>query len=311
VLAAGLGLRMRPLTRVRAKPAIPVAGEPMIGRIIRWLASHAIADVVVNLHHLPQTVAAVLGDGSDLAVRVRYSWEPRLLGTAGGPRQALDIVGCDSFAVVNGDTLTDLDLAAVEAAHAASDALVTMAVVPNRLPERYGGVRLDQDGVVTGFVPRGPAAAGSFHFIGVQMVRAAAFMSLHPGEPADSVGGLYDLLIRSRPGSIRGFVCGARSWDIGTPLDYLSTSLALSSNQAPPGSEARPGRRPDARAAGRRPALVRDSILWDDVTLGDGCSLSSCIVTDGVRVPDGARYAHAMLLRAEGNEPAVFPLTER
>ena len=83
VLAAGLGTRLRPLTDVCAKPAIPVAGEPIIRRIAGWLAAHGVNDLVVNLHHLPHTVTAVLGDGSDLAVRVRYSWEqPRILGSA-------------------------------------------------------------------------------------------------------------------------------------------------------------------------------------------------------------------------------------
>src|SRR5947207_12258289 len=82
VLAAGLGTRLRPLTDVCAKPAIPVAGEPLIRRIVRWLAAHDVNEVVVNLHHLPETVAAVLGDGSDLSVRVRYSWEqPQILGS--------------------------------------------------------------------------------------------------------------------------------------------------------------------------------------------------------------------------------------
>src|SRR3979490_3361045 len=86
LLTAGLGTRLRPLTDVRAKPAIPVAGEPMVRRIIRWLASYGIDDFVLNLHHRPETLTAAVGDGSDLRVRVRYSWEqPRILGSAGGP----------------------------------------------------------------------------------------------------------------------------------------------------------------------------------------------------------------------------------
>src|SRR5450759_5358596 len=90
VLTACFGTRLRPLTDVRAKPAMPVAGEPMIRRIVSWLASHGIVDVVLNLHHRPETLTAVIGDGSDLGVRARYSWEqPRVLGSAGGPRLAL------------------------------------------------------------------------------------------------------------------------------------------------------------------------------------------------------------------------------
>ena len=93
LLTAGLGTRLAPLTEVRAKPAVPVAGEPLVRRITRWLARQGVDDLVLNLHHLPSTVTGVMGDGSDLGVRVRYSWEqPIVLGSAGGPRQALPII---------------------------------------------------------------------------------------------------------------------------------------------------------------------------------------------------------------------------
>ena len=110
LLTAGLGTRLRPLTLVRAKPAIPVAGVPMVHRIMPLgCAAAGVTDVVLNLHHLPESIAAVVGDGSDLGVRARYSWEqPRVLGSAGGPRQALDILGAETFVIVNGDTLTDV-----------------------------------------------------------------------------------------------------------------------------------------------------------------------------------------------------------
>ena len=225
VLAAGLGMRLRPLTDVCAKPALPVAGEPLIRHIVRWLAAHDVRDLVVNLHYLPHTLTAVLGDGSDLSVRVRYSWEqPHILGSAGGPRHALDIIGDDTFIIANGDTLTDLNVGALVDAHRRSDALVTLALVPNRAPEKYGGAIMKDDGTVTGFAARGVAARGSFHFIGVQMARAEAFRQLPPGQPAQSIGGLYDALIAARPGAIRGFVSDAAFWDIGTPEDYARTS---------------------------------------------------------------------------------------
>src|SRR5438128_6658954 len=159
LLAAGLGTRLRPLTDVRAKPAIPVAGEPMIRRIIRWLAANRIDDLVLNLHHRPDTLTAAVGDGRDLGVRARYSWEqPRILGSAGGPRLARPIVGADRFWIINGDTLTDVDLTALAGAHAESGARVTLALVPNSDFLRYGGVQLDADHRVTGFTPRVPAA---------------------------------------------------------------------------------------------------------------------------------------------------------
>src|SRR5207248_10455087 len=132
------------------------AGDPMIRRITGWLARNGIRDLTLNLHHLPETLTAVVGDGSDLSARVRYSWEqPVLLGSAGGPRLALPILAADTFFIINGDTLTDVDPAAVFRSHAASRALVTLALVRNSEPHRYGGVRLDGGGAVTAFVARG------------------------------------------------------------------------------------------------------------------------------------------------------------
>jgi NDP-sugar pyrophosphorylase family protein len=229
VLAAGFGTRLRPLTAACAKPAIPVAGEPIIRRIVRWLASFGITDLVVNLHYLPHTVTAVLGDGSDLSVRVRYSWEqPEILGSAGGPRHALDILEEETFLIVNGDTLTDLNLQPLIEAHRQGGGLVTLALVRNREPEKYGGVMLQQD-IVTRFMGRGSVADGSYHFIGVQVAHADAFRSLPPGRPAQSIGELYDALIDRAPGAVRGFVSDAAFWDIGTIEDYERTSAEFES----------------------------------------------------------------------------------
>src|SRR5262245_29720913 len=212
VLTAGLGTRLRPLTLVRAKPAVPIAGEPLVRHIIRWLRGAGIADLVLNLHHLPETIASVVGDGSDLGVAVRYSWEqPAVLGSAGGPRRALPLLGGQTFLIVNGDTLTDVDLPRLIASHEASDALVTFALVPNHQPQKYGGVVLDADSRVTGFArPRPQAAhlagASSYHFVGVQVAEPSVFEGLPDNTPINSVGDVYDRLIAQRPGAIRGFV---------------------------------------------------------------------------------------------------------
>jgi mannose-1-phosphate guanylyltransferase len=288
ILAAGLGTRLRPLTDVRAKPAMPVAGEPMIRRIASWLVSRGADDLVVNLHHRPETLTAVLGDGRDLGARVRYSWEqPRILGSAGGPRLARPIIGADTFLVVNGDTLTDVDLAPLAGAHAASGALATLALVPNREFRRYGGVTLDADGRVTGFVRRGPAAEGSCHFIGVQVVSGRVFDAVELGAAANSIGGVYDDLIASNPGAVRGVLSDAAFHDVGTPADYWRTSRAF------------------AAAEGKS---FTPSILWDDVEVGAGAELDECIVTDGVIVPAGARHRREILVRGEDGRTLVSPL---
>lgn len=300
VLTAGLGTRLRPLTLVRAKPAIPVGGEPLVRRIVGWLAGNGVTDLVLNLHHLPETLTAVLGDGGDLAARVRYSWEqPVVLGGAGGPRQALAIIGADTFLIVNGDTLTDVDLRALADAHASSGALVTLALVPNHEPVRYGGVRLQDGSRVIGFAPRGPAAAGSFLFIGVQIANAEAFRSLPTGRAINSIGGAYDALIASRPGSVRGLVCDAGFWDVGTVPQYWQTSLAFLGQEV--GEKRWRGRGVRVDSSAR----VNRSILWDEIDVGAGCVLDECIVTDGVRVPPGAAYRRSILVGANDGPSAT------
>jgi mannose-1-phosphate guanylyltransferase len=304
VLTAGLGTRLRPLTDVRAKAAVPVAGEPMIRRIVRWLAAHRVPDIVLNLHHRPETIAAVLGDGSDLAARVRYSWEhPQVLGGAGGPRQALPIIGADTFFLINGDTLTDVDMDALSKSHQSTGSLVTLALVPNAEPLRYGGVRLDGGRRVIGFAPSGVTAEGSFHLVGVQIVHSSVFASLPAGRPARSIGGVYDALIARQPGAISGFVCNAVFWDVGTVSDYWSTSWALVAAEGL--GDVTCGRRvrihPDAR--------VSRSILWDDVDISKGCVVDECVITDGVSVPPGASYGRMILLRAPDGTVRAAPLS--
>jgi NDP-sugar pyrophosphorylase family protein len=300
LLTAGLGTRLRPLTGVRAKPAIPVAGEPMVRRIIRWLAAHGIDDVVLNLHHLPHTLTAVVGDGSDLGVRARYSWEPRILGSAGGPRLARAIVGADRFWIVNGDTLTDVDLARLEAAHAAAGARVTLALVPNREFLRYGGVRLDAAHRVIGFTPRGPRAEGTYHYIGVQLADAAVFDAAPPGEPSHSIGGIYDALIAADPDAIVGFVSDASFFDVGTAADYWRTSMAFA---APAGASPSVGRHPRIAPTAR----VTNSILWDDVQVEDDAVVDECIVADRVCVAAGTEHRREILIAGEP-EPRTLTL---
>ena len=300
VLTAGLATRLRPLSLVRAKAALPIAGEALAVHVLRWLAGAGVTDAVLNLHHLPHTLTRHVGDGSQLGMRVRYSWESPVLGSAGGPRRALPLIDGHAFLIVNGDTLTDVNLAALVRAHRDARALVTMAVVPNAEPDKYGGVLVEEDGTVTGFVTRG-AQQPSFHFIGTQVVEAEAFLQVPPDVPYESVAALYPDLIASRVGAVRAFRTAAEFLDIGTPADYLATALLIEDRRheaarvgAAPGQPARtttviePG------------AHVERSILWDDVVVGTGAFLRECVVADGVRVPADTSWHGVSLRRADG-----------
>lgn len=296
ILAAGLGTRLRPLTHLRAKAALPVNGEPLVRRIAASLMRQGIADLVVNLHHRPATVAAALGDGADLGARVRYSWEQPVLGSAGGPRHALPLlVDGDhdpraAFLIVNGDTLTDADLHALVQTHErAGDAALTMALIPNPEPRKYGGVRVE-GGRVIGFARPGGSEA-SYHFIGLQVAEARVFADLPDGQPIESVNSLYPRLLAREPRAIAAYVCEATFQDIGTPADYLRTSLELERVEGP---RTAPGTRGRIHAT----AVVERSVLWEDVAVDAGARLEETIVCNGVSIPAGARYSRCAILPA-------------
>ena len=307
VLTAGLATRLRPLSFVRAKAALPVAGTPLIGRILRSLSAAGVRDVVLNLHHLPHTLTRLLGDGAELGMRLRYSWEVPVLGSAGGPKRALPLLthleprtpspesrvpDSGTFLIVNGDTLTDVNLADVVDDHRRSGALVTMAVVPNTEPEKYSGVRVTPDGEFAGWVPRA-SQEPSYHFIGVQVAEAAAFAAV-PADVPSEVRALYQALVAERPGAVRAFRTQAEFFDIGTPSDYLDTSLRLGTRE---------GTDTAAHAEISPTARVERSVLWDDVTIGDGAMLRECVVTDGVRVPADTSW-HGVTIRIASGELA-------
>ena len=303
LLTAGLGTRLQPLTYARAKAAVPINGEPLVRRVIRVLATAGVREYVLNLHHRPASIAGIVGDGGGLGVHVRYSWEQPVLGSAGGPRHALPLVTereDDDFLIVNGDTLTDVDIWSLIARHRESGALVTMALIPNPRPSHYGGVVVSDDGWVTGFARAGretPASeTRSFHFIGVQVARARAFAELEDGVPAESVNALYPALIGRNPRSVAAYVSHASFLDIGTPRDCLETSLAL--------AEVEGAHLVGARCAIGDSAVLMRSTVWDDVAIGERAQLYECVVGDGVHIPSGARYERCAIVRASGRAPA-------
>ena len=284
MLTAGLGTRLGPLTDLVAKPALPVAGTPLVSRILESLARQGVTDAVLNLSHLPSTITAIVGDGSQFGLRVRYSWEQPVLGSAGGPRHALPILDAPRFLIVNGDTLTDVSLRDLAGAHAASGAAVTMALVPHPAPDRYGGVQVAEDGRVLRFSARtrqagildgGHARLGElWHFIGAQVVEASVFADLPDNEPAESVGGIYKELVAA--GKVRAYRSNAMFRDIGRPQEYLETTFAVARDEG----------------------ATRDVVVERGAEIADGAKLDRVIVWDGSRVPADARLTNCVVAGA-------------
>jgi mannose-1-phosphate guanylyltransferase/mannose-1-phosphate guanylyltransferase/phosphomannomutase len=150
VLAAGLGTRLRPLTYEITKPMVPVLDRPVMEHILELLEQHGLTEVIANLHYFPDSIREYFGD------RLQYHYEPELLGTAGGVRECAPFFGEETFLVISGDALTDIDLTALLARHRESGGIATLAVKRVDDTREYGVVLHDREGRITGFQEKPP-----------------------------------------------------------------------------------------------------------------------------------------------------------
>jgi NDP-sugar pyrophosphorylase family protein len=157
ILAAGAGTRLLPHTLNLPKPMLPVSGRPTLEWVLLWLRHYGIRDLVINLHHRPNPVVRHFGDGSAFGVKTTFSIEEALLGTAGGVKHVAGLLQ-DSFVVVYGDVLTDMDLARLIAFHNAHGEAphVTLSLCQAPNPWECGVVAVDERGRVTQFVEKPP-----------------------------------------------------------------------------------------------------------------------------------------------------------
>ena len=153
ILAAGEGTRLRPLTNQLPKALVPLGGVPLVQLILEWLKSYEVCEVAINLHHLGEKIADFCGDGSRFGLKVTYSSEGALLGTAGGVKRMHRFFG-KTFVVVYGDILTNFNLKKMIEFHESKGAIVTIAAYQNCHQEGCGVLRLNHQGQVIQFVEK-------------------------------------------------------------------------------------------------------------------------------------------------------------
>jgi NDP-sugar pyrophosphorylase family protein len=217
ILAAGFGIRLGPLSDERPKPLLPVCDIPLIRYAVALLAGHGITDIVVNLHHRGQQIADDLKDGARLGVKISYSREDTLLGTGGGIRRALELLGDEPFIVMNGKIIVDLDLGDLLARHQASGAPATMVLRADPDAATWGAIDAPEDG---GRI-RSILGKGAFMFTGVHVLDPALVARL----PDDGVDrsiikeGYLRWLAEDVP--INAYVAGGYFMEHSTPERYL------------------------------------------------------------------------------------------
>jgi len=301
ILAAGFGTRLFPLTIDRTKPAIPFLGKPLVGYVAEYLARFGLKDFVVNLHHQPQSVINALGDGTDFGVKIEYTFEePDILGTAGGLDNARHLLEDDTFLVVNGKIITDIDIAAAIDTHKSSGAIATMVLKPNTKRERFTIVGTE-DGFVKGFGDYAkPFTEGEIRdtehdiftplmFTGIHIMEPEVFNYIPRGIYSDIVPYFYNpALIKGE--KIAAHVTDANWFELSTIPRYLDISLAMMNDE-----NVHSGNNCEFSPE----AIVRDSVIWDDVTISDGTSLYRTIIADGVTIESGEHFENAAIVRAE------------
>jgi len=288
VLAAGLGLRMRPLTLLRAKPALPVLNRPLLHWTMARLARAGVRDVVVNLHHLPETVTAVLGTGRRWGLRIRYSDEPVVLGTGGGPRAVRSLFGDEPLLVVNGDVLFDIDLRRLLAAHRASGARATLALRRNPVPYAYSPVVSDRSGRILSIAGHPRRARGAVTMFASVHVLDPALLDGLPEGASDSVLDLYIPLL-AEGARLQGVRTRGAWYDFGRPSLYRDAQLRLL-----------PGRGRDrvlvdAKARVAATARLRRSVVGSGARVAAGARVERSVLWEGAVVEKGARVSGAIL----------------
>ena len=221
ILAAGLGTRLRPLTDTLPKPLLPMAGRPLVVWNLLLLKQHGIKEVVINLHHLGHLIERELGDGSGLGLHIRYSYEPVILGTGGGLKQAEAFFGGEPFIVLNGDTLIDLDLSELVRHHRHGDTIATMVLRDDPEAARWGVVEVDRADRVVRITGRGlakPVEASPRMFAGVHVMHPDLLRDVPVGRESS----IIDAYVRAieRGDMVRGFTMSGYWSDIGTPERY-------------------------------------------------------------------------------------------
>jgi NDP-sugar pyrophosphorylase family protein len=286
VLSAGYGTRLWPLTEDRTKPALPILGKPLVGYVAEYLAGYGIDEIVVNLHHRPESVRRALGDGSRFGVTLHYVEEPVILGTSGALDNTREFFERETFLAVNGKIITDIDLNAALETHRKANALATLVLLPNTLRERFSVVETE-DGRVKAFGGM-PIENDSepLMFTGIQILEPRSFEYIPRGVFSHSTTDVYPQAIAN--GEVVAAHVASGKWrELSTLKRYLDISVELLREN---------GKTYDAGANASISGIVTDSILWDNVEVAGGARVNRAVLADNVKISAGEVIENAVVV---------------
>ncbi|HEX2707136.1 MAG TPA: NDP-sugar synthase [Solirubrobacterales bacterium] len=310
VLAAGLGTRLRPITYEMPKPMVPVLNRPVMEHILRLLARHGFGQTIANLHWFPELIEARFGDGSSCGVELSYRREEQLLGTSGGVRNAAEFLR-ESFLVISGDALTDIDLTAMREFHESHDAIATLATKRVEDTSQFGVAITGADGRIQGFQekPDPAEALSDLANCGIYMFRSEIFdffpdpgtsKAAGRGDPPGFADWAMDVFPRLLDGDVPFYSYEIDGYwnDIGNLEELRGGNLDALSGAVEVEHE---GEIVDGFRSGT--PEEDEGALTGPVLLGPGCEIADdvridgpAVIGDGVRVGAGSRLREVIAL---------------
>ena len=298
ILAGGEGTRLRPLTLATPKPVVPIVDRPFLRHQLDMLGQAGVSEVVFSLAYRPERIEAVFGDGRAHGQHIRYVVEATPLGTGGAVKNAEPHLD-DVTIVLNGDVLTDVDLAAVVRGHHESGASATLVLTPVPDPAAYGLVEFDAQGRVTRFLEKPDPAQITTDTInaGIYVLRTSTLELMPPGVNHSIERAFFPALLR-RGDHVRAHVHRGYWIDIGTPEKYLQAHRDIL------GGRFRVALAGKALSGGwvHEDAVVEGAELTGPFFIGPGCRLDAgarigpgAVLTESVRVAAGAEIGDSVL----------------
>src|SRR5919109_1964182 len=220
IMAGGEGSRLRPLTSNQPKPMVSLANRPLMEHIVRLLKRHGYTEIVVTLQFLASVVRTYFGSGEDLGVAMTYATEESPLGTAGSVRNAAEKLD-ETFIVISGDALTDIDLGKVIAYHQEKSALATIVLSRQPNPLEYGIVVTDEDGRIERFLEKpgwGQVFTDTVN-TGIYVLEPSIFGHIAAGEPSDFSQDIFPKLLAAGA-ALYGYVAEGYWTDVGNTDAY-------------------------------------------------------------------------------------------
>jgi len=225
ILAGGYGVRLRPLTNTRPKPMLPLAGKPVLHHIIDFLAANGIEEIIIASNYLREQIEAYFGEGTNLGVKLDYPIEPKPLGTAGCVKNAEKYLSNETFVVIQGDNITDLDIDKAIKFHQEKKGLATILLVKVDNPSGLGIAELNAESDITRFVEK-PKASEQFSNLantGLYILEPRALSYIPSQSRFDFSKDLFPRLMQAGERVI-GYRASGTWFDIGKLESYLSAN---------------------------------------------------------------------------------------